>query len=203
MTIEGAVAVAAGLAAGSVALFGFGLDSAIEGMASVIVIWRFTGHRAHSDTAEERAQRLVAVSFFLLAPVIAVEAVRSLVTGERPATTWVGIALMAGSIVIMPALGIAKQRIGERLGSGATKGEGVQNMLCAYLAVGVLAGLLANSILGWWWLDPVVALGIAVVAIIEGRKTWQGEDCCTTPAFDFNEESVSLGDCADGCGRRD
>lgn len=199
MTIEGTVAIAVGLTSGSVALFGFGLDSAIEGMASVIVIWRFTGHRAHSDAAEVRAQRMVAVSFFLLAPVVAAEAIRSLVAGDRPQTTWIGIALTAGSIVIMPVLGVAKQRIGERLGSGATKGEGIQNMLCAYLAAGVLVGLVANAAVGWWWLDPVVALGVAIVAVIEGREAWRGEDCCTTPAFDFDQDGKSSTECGDDC----
>lgn len=199
MTIEGTVAIVVGLASGSVALFGFGLDSAIEGMASVIVIWRFTGHRAHSDAAETRAQRLVAISFFLLAPVVATEAIRSLMAGDRPEATWIGMALTAGSLVIMPVLGVAKQRIGERLGSGATKGEGIQNMLCAYLAAGVLAGLVANAAVGWWWLDPVVALGVAIVAVIEGREAWRGEDCCSTPAFDFDQSDVSSTGCADDC----
>ncbi len=182
MTIEGVVAILAGLAAGSVALFGFGLDSAIEGMASVIVIWRFTGSRVHSEHAELRAQRLVGVSFFLLAPVVAIEAVRTIISADQPSTSWVGMALMVGSLIFMPVLGIAKQRIGQRLGSIATKGEGTQNMLCAYLAFGVLIGLIANTAVGWWWFDPVVALVISVVAVLEGRKAWRGEDCgCVAP----------------------
>lgn len=178
MTAEGAVGILAGVAAGSVALVGFGLDSAIEGMASVVVIWRFTAGRRDSDAAERRAQKLVALSFFLLAPYVAAEAIRTLVGGDRPQTSWVGIALALGSVALMPLLGVAKQRIGAQLGSSATRGEGTQNLLCAYLAAGVLVGLLANTLAGWWWLDPVVALGIAALAVREGRAAWRGEGCC-------------------------
>ncbi len=180
MTIEGAVGVIAGLVAGSVALLGFGLDSAIEGLASVIVIWRFTGSRTLSETSELRAQRAVAISFFLLAPYITLDAILSLVGGDHPQTSWIGIGLAIGSIVLMPLLGRAKQRLGSQLGSAATAGEGTQNMLCAYLAAAVLAGLLANTLLGWWWLDPAAALFIAFVAVREGRETWRGEGCCDT-----------------------
>jgi len=178
MTIEGAVGVIAGLVAGSVALLGFGLDSAIEGAASVIVIWRFTGTRTHSETSERRAQRAVAISFLLLAPYIALDAVVTLATGHHPETSWIGIGLAVGSIVLMPLLGRAKRRLGRQLDSAATAGEGTQNMLCAYLAAAVLAGLLANTVLGIWWLDPVAALFIAGVAVREGRETWRGEGCC-------------------------
>jgi len=177
MTVEGAVAIAAAITAGSVALLGFGIDSGIEGLASVIIIWRFTGQRRLSEDAEERAQKLVAVSFFLLAPYIAQDAIRALIAGEHPSTSWVGVGLSVSSIVIMPLLGRAKQHIGAQLDSGATAGEGAQNMLCAYLAAGVLAGLLANAVFGLWWLDPVVALGIAALAVREGREAWQGEGC--------------------------
>ena len=182
MTIEGAVAVTAGVIAGSVALVGFGIDSAIEGLASVIVIWRFTGSRTFSDAAELRAQKLVAISFFLLAPYIAQDAVRTLIDGDHPETSWIGIGLSIGSLIVMPVLGRAKQRLGERLGSSATAGEGTQNLLCAYMAAGVLAGLLANTVLGWWWLDPVIALAIAGLAAKEGVAAWRGEscDCCAT-----------------------
>lgn len=190
MTVEGAVAIAAALVAGSVALLGFGIDSAIEGVASVIVIWRFTGSRRLSEHAERQAQKAVAVSFFLLAPYIAQDAIRALINGEHPSTSWVGIGLSISSIVVMPLLGHAKQRVGERLGSGATAGEGAQNLLCAYMAAGVLAGLAANAAFGWWWLDPVIALVIAALAMREGREAWAGEDCAcaAVPGLD-----------ADGC----
>jgi divalent metal cation (Fe/Co/Zn/Cd) transporter len=177
MTVEGAVGVAAGIAAGSVALIGFGLDSAIEGFASVIVIWRFSGSRVRSDSAERRAQRLVALSFFLLAPYVAFAATRDLVTGSHPDTSWVGIALAIVSLVAMPVLGRAKQRLGMRLDSAATAGEGTQNMLCAYLAGAVLIGLVGNSAFGAWWLDPAAAFVIAGVALDEGREIWHGDDC--------------------------
>ena len=178
MTVEGAVAITAAIAAGSVALLGFGLDSAIEALASIIVIWRFSGERRLSGPAEHRAQQLVAISFFLLAPYIAQEAIRALITGERPASSPLGIALAVSSIVLMPMLGRAKQRIGSRLGSGATAGEGIQNMLCAYLAVGVLVGLVLNTAFGIWWADPAIALAIAALAIHEGAETWRGDGCC-------------------------
>lgn len=178
MTIEGGVAIAAGLAATSVALIGFGLDSAIEGFASVIIVWRFTGHRIHSAAAETRAQKLVAIQFFVLAPYVAVESVRALVNGERPDETLVGILLACGSVVLMPMLAVAKGRIADELGSAATKGEGRQNMLCAYLAGALLIGLVGNAWLGAWWLDPAVGLLIAFVAVREGRDAWRGEGCC-------------------------
>jgi len=180
MTIEGVVAITAAILAGSVALLGFGIDSAIEGLASVIIIWRFTGRRRLSDDAEDRAQKLVAISFFLLAPYVAQEAIRTLIAGEHPTTSWVGIGLSISSIVVMPLLGRAKQRIGASLGSAATAGEGTQNMLCAYMAAGVLVGLLANTAFGVWWLDPAIALGIAALAVKEGREAWEGEGCCVT-----------------------
>jgi divalent metal cation (Fe/Co/Zn/Cd) transporter len=180
MTVEGAVAIAAGIAAGSIALVGFGLDSAIEGFASVIIIWRFTGDRVFSHAAEQRAQRLVAVQFFLLAPYVGVESVKALVDGERAETSWVGIALAVGSMALMPALAVAKQRVADEIGSAATAGEGRQNMLCAYLAGALLLGLLGNALLGAWWLDPAVGLLIAAVAVVEGREAWRGEGCCVS-----------------------
>jgi divalent metal cation (Fe/Co/Zn/Cd) transporter len=177
MAAEGGIAVAAAVMAGSVALLGFGLDSVIEGLASVIVVWRFTGARTLSETAERRARKAVAVTFFLLAPYITVDAVRGLAAGEHPQTTWLGIGLAVTSLVVMPLLGTAKKKIGCRLHSAATSGEGTQNILCAYLAAAVLAGLLGNTWLGWWWLDPAVGLLIAALAIREGAEAWRGDDC--------------------------
>jgi divalent metal cation (Fe/Co/Zn/Cd) transporter len=177
MSAEGAIAIIAAVIAGSVALLGFGLDSAIEGLASVIIVWRFTGTRTLSETAEARAQKAVAVTFFLLAPYIAYEAAATLIGRHHAETSWPGIGLSIASLIVMPALGVAKRRLGARLGSAATAGEGTQNLLCAYLAAAVLAGLLANTVLGWWWLDPVVALGIAGLAVREGIESWHGEEC--------------------------
>ena len=184
MTVEGAVAISAGLVASSIALVGFGLDSAIEGFASLVIVWRFTGSRMFSAVAETRAQKLVAIQFFLLAPYVAVESVRALIGGERPDETWVGMALAASSVVLMPLLGIAKQRIADQIGSAATKGEGRQNMLCAYLAGALLVGLAGNVLVGAWWLDPGVGLLIAGVAVKEGREAWRGEGCCVGSPLD-------------------
>ena len=197
MTVEGAVALAAGFSAGSIALVGFGLDSVVEGFASVVIIWRFTGSRTFSAAAEERSQRLVAYQFFLIAPYVTFESVRSLVTGERPDVSAVGIALAAGSVVLMPILAVAKQRLAAQLGSAATHGEGRQNMLCAYLAGALLVGLGANALVGAWWLDPAIGLLIAVVAVREGRDALRGEGCgcCASPL----EGVLVEDDCQDAC----
>jgi divalent metal cation (Fe/Co/Zn/Cd) transporter len=178
MGAEGVIALAAGIAAGSIALVSFGLDSFVEGFASLVIVWRFTGSRLHSLAAEERAQKLVAIQFFLLAPYVALEAAHTLWTAEEPSTSWLGIALVTSSLVGMPALGLAKRRLADRLGSAATRGEGTQNLLCAYLAAAVLAGLLGNALLGLWWLDPAAALVVAAVAVREGVQSWRGEGCC-------------------------
>jgi divalent metal cation (Fe/Co/Zn/Cd) transporter len=177
LCFEGTATFTAGVLAGSVALMGNGLDGAIEGLASAIIIWRFSGSRTLSPTSERRAQQLVAVSFFMLAPFIAYEAIRALAIEHHAETTWLGIGLSIGTLSICPWLGRAKLRLGEQLGSSATAGEGRQNLICSYLAVAVLAGLLANTFLGLWWLDPVVALGIAGLAVWEGRRSWRGESC--------------------------
>ncbi len=118
------------------------------------------------------------MSFYVIAVYVGVEAIRSLVGGHEPDASWVGIGLAAVTVVAMPPLALAKARVGERLQSSATRSEGRQNMLCAYLSAGLLAGLLANALLAWWWADPVAALAIAGVAIREGRQAWRGEDCC-------------------------
>jgi divalent metal cation (Fe/Co/Zn/Cd) transporter len=195
MTVEGAVAIAAGIVASSIALVGFGLDSAIEGFASVIIIWRFTGHRIHSAAAEDRAQRLVAAQFFLLAPYVAIESIRALLGGEHADPSRVGILLACGSVVFMPLLGIAKQRIAGRLGSAATKGEGRQNLLCAYLAGALLVGLLGNALVGAWWLDPAVGLLIAAVAVKEGREAWRGDGCCVSAPPGLDADAGCDDDC--------
>jgi divalent metal cation (Fe/Co/Zn/Cd) transporter len=199
MTIEGAVAISAGVAASSIALVGFGLDSAIEGSASLVIVWRFSRSRMFSQTAETRAQKLVAIQFFLLAPYVALESIRALIGGERPDETWVGIALAASSVVLMPLLGVAKQRIADKIGSAATKGEGRQNMLCAYLAGALLVGLIGNALVGAWWLDPGVGLLIAAVAVKEGLEAWRGDGCCVSSPLDaagFTDDAFA-DDCCD------
>jgi divalent metal cation (Fe/Co/Zn/Cd) transporter len=144
----------------------------------LILVWRFAGHRAESEAAELRAQRLIAVSFFLIGAYVAVEAARTLVIADHPETSWVGIGLAAVTLVTMPLLASAKARVGDRLGSLATKSEGRQNLLCAYLSAGLLVGLGANALFGLWWADPAAALLIAGVAVHEGRESWRGEACC-------------------------
>jgi divalent metal cation (Fe/Co/Zn/Cd) transporter len=180
MGAEGGIAIAAGVMAGSIALIGFGIDSAIEGLASVVIVWRFTGSRLLSHMAEARAQKLVAIQFFLLAPYVAAEGIHRLVSAEQAETSWLGIGLTTSSLVGMPFLGLAKRRLADKLGSVATRGEGTQNLLCAYLAGAVLVGLLGNTLFGLWWLDPAAALVIAAVAVKEGRESWRGEGCCAT-----------------------
>lgn len=179
MTIEAVIGVLAGVTANSIALIGWGIDSTIEGVASLVIIWRFTGDRIHSDDAEAAARKVVAVSFFLLVPYITIEAIRHLVTGNEAKGSWIGIGLAISAVVFMPLFGQAKKRIGARLDSGATTGEGTQNILCAYLSVAILVGLAANALFGYWWADPIVALIVAVVAAQAGARTWRGEACET------------------------
>ena len=174
---EAAVAIGAGVAAGSIALVGFGADSLIESVAGFVLLWRLAGRRAESEAAERRAQRLIAVSFYVLAAYVAVEAVRNLATAAHPDTSYVGMALAIAALVTMPPLAVAKARVGDRLGSSATKSEGRQNMLCAYLSAALLVGLSANALFGAWWADPLTALLIAGVAVREGRDAWRGDAC--------------------------
>jgi divalent metal cation (Fe/Co/Zn/Cd) transporter len=176
--VEFGIALLAGIAAGSIALIGFGADSLIESLAGFVVVWLFTGGRLTSATAERRAQQLIAVSFFALAAYVTAEALRTLVAGDRPETSWIGIGLAAFTAPTMPLLAVMKRRIGRKLGSSATVKEGAQNMVCAYLSVALLIGLSLNALAGWWWADPAAALVIAAVALREGRQSWRGDGCC-------------------------
>jgi divalent metal cation (Fe/Co/Zn/Cd) transporter len=179
MCTEGAVGLWQGVAAGSPALTGWALGSAVEGLASVIVIWRFTGSRALSETAERRAQCGVAMSFWVLAPYIGVQSIWDLAAGHHATTTAGGIALTAVALTLMPLLGHAKHRLAARLSSAATAGEGTQNYLCAVQAAAVLACLAITAAWpGCWWADPVVGLAIAAAAVREGIQSWRGDDCC-------------------------
>ena len=178
MSGEGILGLIAGVTSGSISLIGWALGSVIEALASIIVIWRFTGTRTLSQTAEASAQKAVAVSFFLLAPYIAVQSVRDLLAGHQAGASLLGIVVTAASLILMPVLGVAKQRLGARLDSAATTGEGVQNLLCAAQAGAVLLALGMNAALGWWWIDPVIGLVLAAIAVREGREAWNGEDCC-------------------------
>jgi divalent metal cation (Fe/Co/Zn/Cd) transporter len=175
---EAGIAIAAGLAATSIALIGFGADSLIESIAGLIVVWRFAESRQDSEAAERRAQRLIGASFAVIGVYVGVEAARALAVGTHPDASWVGIGLAAVTFATMPLLAKAKARVGDELHSSATVSEGRQNLLCAYLSAGLLVGLGANALLGWWWADPITALAIAGVALYEGREAWRGNACC-------------------------
>jgi divalent metal cation (Fe/Co/Zn/Cd) transporter len=176
--IEGVIGLWQGLAVGSVALTGWALGGGAEALASAMVVWRFSGSRMLSHTAEERAQRGVAVSFWLTAPYIAVESIRDLTGGHHAETSVIGIGLTAVGLTLMPVLGWANHQLGARLDSGATEGEGTQNYLCAAQAAGVLIGLVLTAL--WsdgWWFDPAIGLAIAGIAVWEGIWSWHGHAC--------------------------
>jgi divalent metal cation (Fe/Co/Zn/Cd) transporter len=197
MGVEGGVGIWQGIVAGSIALIGWSLASFIEGLASAVIIWRFSGSRRLSDTAEARAQKLVAAQFFVLAPYVLIESTRTLIEGGHADVTVIGMALAASSVVLMPLLGLAKRRLARRLSSTATAGEGTQNILCGIQAAAVLAGLAANAAVGAWWLDPLVGLLIAAIAVREGLEAWRGEDCasCSSPLALTARDEACAGDC--------
>lgn len=178
--LEFAIAVGAGIAAGSVALIGFGFDSVIEALAGGVIVWLFSSGRGSSQAAERHAQQLIAASYALLVVYIGVEATRDLLGSHHPEVSWVGIGLAAFTAPTMPLLARAKRNVGRKLNSSAAVSEASQNMICAYLSIALLVGLLANALFGWWWADPVSALAIAAVAAREGVQAWRGErcDCC-------------------------
>jgi divalent metal cation (Fe/Co/Zn/Cd) transporter len=196
MTLEGALGALAGIEANSISVLTWAASSAVEGMASAIVIWRFTGQRTLSEHSERRAQRWVAASFFLLVPYLLYEAVDRLIRGTRPDATVLAIALTASSILLMPLLGWAKLRLGRRLDSHATSGEGVQNLLCAAQALAALTAVIAAGA-GIIVIDPLAALLIAGIAAKEGVELWRGEDCdChTIPGLDTTPSNRCQDDC--------
>lgn len=183
-TIEGFVAVAAGLAAGSVSLVGFGFDSAIEVSAAGVLTWRLAQERRGGcmQASDKRATRAIAVSFLLLGAYVGVESVGNLANGSRPDASVVGIVLATLSLLVMPVLARAKQALAPALGSAAAMADARQTNLCAMLSGVLLVGLGANALFGWWWADPVAGLGIAALALVEGRRTWRAESlqdtCC-------------------------
>jgi cation diffusion facilitator family transporter len=179
--LEGIIAVAAGLAAGSIALIGFGVDSFVETISGGVIVWRLMaetrGQRDDDDLEriEQRAERFVGIAFLLLAAYVAFEAVRTLINQEAPDASPVGIVLTAVSIVVMLWLARAKRRIGEALGSRAMIADAQQTYACWYLSVVALAGLALNAVFGFWWADPVAALGITVLLVREGVEALRGE----------------------------
>ena len=179
--VEGAVAIAAGLAAGSVALVGFGVDSAVETVSGAVLLWRLSAEARGTldeeavERVERRAERLVGVAFLLLAAYVAVDAVLTLARGERPEASPVGIALTAVSIAVMLWLAGQKRRAGEALGSRALVADARQTSACWYLSVTTLSGLALNAVLGWWWADPVAGLVIVVFLLREAVEALRGE----------------------------
>jgi len=174
--IEAAVALAAGKAASSTALIGFGLDSIIEVASATAVAWQFSG--SDPQARERTALKVIAVSFYVLAAYVTVESVRSLTGAEDARHSTVGIVLAALSLAVMPGLSCAQRRAGRELGSASAVADSKQTLLCTYLSGVLLVGLVLNSLFGWSWADPVVALVIAAVAVREGRDAWRGQHCC-------------------------
>jgi divalent metal cation (Fe/Co/Zn/Cd) transporter len=196
MSLEAGVAILAALAAGSVALLAFGLDSLIELASAGTILWLYTGSRAGSEAAERRARQLIAICFGALALYVCVDAIATLAGGSHPDASWPGVAVAVGAIVLMPLLARAKGRVAAQLGSAASAGDAAQSWLCAISAGVVLISILANAALGWWWLDPVAGLGIAGLAVREGREAWAGEVCGDCAPIGFQAEmSCGEGDC--------
>ena len=182
--VEAVVALAAGISAASISLIGFGLDSVIEVTGALIITWRLAQEKRTGckQPADRRATKLIAISFFTLAAYVAWHAVTDLVSVERPSASWVGIVVATASLIVMPWLARQKRKVAIELGSRAQRAEASQTMLCAWLSAVLLVGLGANALMGWWWADPVAAIGIAVLAAVEGWRAWRADDlidtCC-------------------------
>ncbi|MEU9279694.1 cation transporter [Streptomyces sp. NPDC048341] len=197
--VEAIAAITAGTLASSTALIGFGLDSVIEVSSAAAVAWQFSAaDHAVREAREKTTLRIIAVSFFVLAAYVTVDAIRALVgTGEADRSI-PGIVLAALSLLVMPFLSAAQRRAGRELGSLSAVADSRQTLLCTYLSAVLLAGLVLNATLGWSWADPVAALVIAVIAVKEGRDAWQGKGCCATPTAATAPSAAQ----ADGCGCR-
>lgn len=182
--VEAAIALGAGIVAGSVSLIGFGLDSVIEVSASVVLAWRLAAERRAGCTqsSDRVATRAIALCFAALAAYVGFEAGERLLSGAEPDASVIGILLTAASLAVMPFLARAKRRLAPVLGSRAQEAEASQTRLCAIMSAVVLVGLLANLALGWWWADPMAALGVAALAATEAVRTWRAESledtCC-------------------------
>jgi predicted Co/Zn/Cd cation transporter (cation efflux family) len=175
-SIEGVIAVTSGLIAGSIALTGFGFDSGIEVISGLALLWRFTHDT--TERIEDITLRIVGWSFLLLAGYVAYDSVPSLIAREPPQESWIGVALAAVSLIVMPKLVAAKRKVAKQLNSGALSADAKQTEFCTYLSAILLAGLLLNAILGWSWADPVAALGMVPIIAKEGFERIRGESCC-------------------------
>lgn len=176
---EGIIAIVAAVASGSDALLGFGLDSGVESLSALVLIWRLKVEEKDIDRAEEveeKALRLIGLTFFALAAFVGYQAVTSLLNGDRPETSWVGIVLTVLSLIVMPILARQKERVGEEMGSRAVLADSAETWACAYLSVVVLAGLSLNALFGWWWADPVAAFVVVGFLLKEGLEAFSGED---------------------------
>jgi hypothetical protein len=198
--LEAVLAVAAGAAASSIALVGFGLDSLVEVGSGLVILWQF--RHPMPEIRERQALRLIALSFFALAAYVTVESIRSLSGAAEPETSRLGIAIAAASLLVMPFLSWAQRRTGRELGSGSVVADSKQTLLCTYLSAVLLAGLLLNATLGWGWADPIAGLVIAAVAVREGLEAWRGEACGCGPAA-TGTTPAATGDADDGCESRD
>ncbi len=179
--LETFVGIAAGIAAGSVALIGFGLDSVVESSSAAPLIWRLrreANGSATSEDSERKAVRIVAVAFFALALFVGIRAAYDLATGSRPEESTVGIALAVVSLIVMPWLAARKRRMAKALDSRSLQADSDQTSLCTLISLFLLIGLGANALLGWWWADGVAALAIAALAAREGHELWTTEHFC-------------------------
>ena len=174
--VEALVAIGSGLVAGSTALIGFGVDSLIESSSGAALLWRLSG-KDGGDHREGLALRLVGVSFFLLAGWVGWEGLSDLLAREAPDESYVGIALAGVSLLVMPVLARAKRKVAAGLGSRALEADSRQTDLCAYLSALLLLGLGLNALFGWWWADPVAALGMVPIVLNEGVRAFRGEEC--------------------------
>jgi divalent metal cation (Fe/Co/Zn/Cd) transporter len=175
--VEAVVAIGFGSEAGSVALLGFGLGAVLEVSSGLVILWQY-GHEL-PESREQQATRTIAVLFFALAAWITVDAVVTLARDTEPDTSWVGVALGVTSLVIMPFLWQVQRRTGQTLHSNAVVADSAQKLLCTWMTVVLLAGLLLHAVTGWSWADPVAGFGLAALALREGQKTWRGEGCCS------------------------
>ena len=182
--VEGAVAIVAGVAASSIGLVAFGLDSGIEVSAALILAWRLHQERRNGCklAADDRAQQLVAWSFVALAAYVSITAVIDLVGSHEPDASTLGIVIAGVSLVVMPLLAAEKRRVARQIGSQAAVAEAAQTNVCAVLSAALLLGLSANAVLGWWWADPLAGLAIAAAAAWMAQRTFTADSlehtCC-------------------------
>jgi divalent metal cation (Fe/Co/Zn/Cd) transporter len=199
MLVEGGVATVAAIATGSIALLGFGVDSLIELASAAVVIWRFGSLRDSVAAAERTAQKLIAVSFATLAAYLTIDGIHALTVDSHARVTWVGGAISAGALIAMPLLAQRKHRVARELDSASMSADATQSWLCALAAAVVLVSAAANAMFGWWWLDSIAGLSIAVLALLEAHDVWRGETCACAAGASL---PATAGEPAPGAGAR-